>query len=426
MSYDLNRPKALIGASIPRSGHHYLQRTLSRYFREDIFYCEWYTPAECCRQVPCVRRPDVRVIYQKSHDWDFSLPRTIESALYLIQYRHPVPEALSDRDLAMRDTIEKPSLNYRLTEDCYGWWLAGKAIYYRNFHEKWFRSRVPNAVYLDYEHLLKEPADAVEPIIHWVAGDVEEERLSEAIAEASGTRGGRSGAFTPRVIETSRHFNRDLLSAYEAYVLDRCPAYGFRSELSGSYDDHEIYGLILAQEPDEPLPPGEHDRLEAALRRAPGHPELVLRLARRELDQGNASKCIAMMEEALARNPYFGAGYRLLAQACRETNQPFPSSVTTADALFACTKYPDVLADIAETMLAQDRVVNAISVLSIATVLHPNYFRANHLLARLLAKEGRWEQARRYADFAAELEPQNKKTARLLTRIEKHLGTAAA
>src|ERR1041385_1979169 len=98
-------PKALLGASIPRSVHHYLQRTLSRYFKSEIFYCEWYTPSDCCKQVPCTSRRDCRVTYQKSHDWDFSLPSNIADALYLVQFRHPVPEALSDRDLAMRDSI---------------------------------------------------------------------------------------------------------------------------------------------------------------------------------------------------------------------------------------------------------------------------------------------------------------------------------
>lgn len=426
MGYDLRRPKALLGASIPRSGHHYLQRTLSRYFRDQIFYCEWYTPADCCKQVPCVRRPDVLVTYQKSHDWEFSLPRDIASALYLIQYRHPVPEALSDRDLAMRDNIDKPSQNYRLTEECYAWWLAAKAIYYRNFHDKWFRERVPNAAYLDYERLLKEPADSLRPIIRWASGEVDEPQLADAITEASETRGGRSGTFTPRVIEKSRHYNRELLGAYEAYVLDRCPAYGFHSEFSGSYLDHPMYALILAQDPDEPLPPGEQDRLDAAAHRAPGHPEIQLRLARRELEQGNIAKCISMMEDVLGRNPYFGAGYRLLAQACRDANQGLPETLARSEALFACTKYPDVLADLAETMAAQDRIVNAISALSIATVLHPQYYRAHHLLAKLLAKEKRWAQARVHADKAAELEPENKRNARLLTRIDKHLSAEAA
>jgi hypothetical protein len=421
------KPKALIGASIPRSGHHYLQRTLSRYFEGEIYYCEWYTPPDCCKQVPCTRGSDCRVTYQKSHDWDFSLDQNVSDALYLVQFRHPVPEALSDRDLAMRDSIDKPNRNYRLTKECYGWWLATKAIYYRKFHDKWFRNRVHNSVYLNYDDLLRDPAATVEPILRWVSGNVDEERLTSAIAQASASRGGKSAAaFSPRVIESSRHFDRDLLSAFEAYVLDRCPQFGFKSEFSASYENHEIYGLILAQDPDEPLPPGEHDRLGAAARYAPDHPEIVLRLAKRELDREAPDRAIALLEAALARNPFFASGYRLLAHACRTIDQPLPSAFAGAAALLACTKYPDVLVEIAEAMLEAERSVDAIAALSVATVFHPDYHRANYLLAKILAKEGRWAQARQYADRASELEPNNKKNGRLRAKIAKHIAKAAA
>ena len=420
-------PKALIGASIPRSGHHYLQRTLSRYFKEDIFYCEWYTPRECCKHVPCIRRPDCRVTYQKSHDWDFSLTQAIDDALYLVQFRHPVPEALSDRDLAMRDSIDKPNLSYRLTRDCYGLWLADKAIYFRKFHDKWFRNRVPNAVYLDYDSLLQEPAATVEPIIRWVTGTIDSGRLSAAIAEASASRGGRSAAaFKPRVIEDSRHFDRDLLGAFEAYVLNRCPAFHFKPVLDGSFQNHEIYGLILLVDDQEPLPQGETDRLTAAARLAPGHPEIAVRLARRELNKGSPEKAVSLLEAALQRNPFFSTGYRLLADASKAAGKPPSAALMTSNALLACTKHPDVLADIAEAMLEQERVVDAIAALSLATVFHPEHHRANYLLARVLAKQGRWAQAQEYAQKASRLEPNNRKNLRLQMKIEKHLGKAAA
>jgi len=417
-------PRALIGASIPRSGHHFLQRMLSRYFKDEIFYCEWYTPRHCCKNVPCTRRPDHVVTYQKSHDWDFSLNQKVSDALYLVQFRHPVPEALSDRDLAMRDSIEKPSLDYRLTKDCYAWWLAGKAIYFRKFHDKWFRNRVPNSVYLNYDNLLQHPGASIGPVIHWVSGHVDEQRLSKAIAEASASRGGQSAQpFSPRIIEDSRHYDRELLAAFEAYVLERCPQFEFKSEFSDSYRNHDIYGLILAQDPEEPLPSGDKDRLDAAARLAPGHPEIAALLAKRELDRGNASEAIALLEAAVTRNPCFGTGYRLLVQVCKASGQPLPACFTGSHALLACTKNPDVLVEIADAMLLQERVVNAIAALSVATVLDPDNYRANYLLAKVLVNEGRWAQARQYADKASELKPKNKKSIRLLANIAKHLGS---
>src|SRR4051794_25602386 len=65
--------KSLLGASIPRSGHHYLQRILSHYFQDELFYCEWYTPRDCCKHVPCIKHLNCRITFQKSHDWDLSL-----------------------------------------------------------------------------------------------------------------------------------------------------------------------------------------------------------------------------------------------------------------------------------------------------------------------------------------------------------------
>ncbi|MBV9693198.1 MAG: hypothetical protein JO261_05815, partial [Alphaproteobacteria bacterium] len=120
--------KVLIGASIPRSGHHFLADMLTRYFGRELYYCESYTPADCCRTVPCTRRGDFRFIYQKSHDRDFRLPADVADALYLIQYRHPVAETLSDRELDLKDAVGRPSLAYRRTREGYMTWLAAKAV----------------------------------------------------------------------------------------------------------------------------------------------------------------------------------------------------------------------------------------------------------------------------------------------------------
>jgi hypothetical protein len=415
--------RSLIGASIPRSGHHYLARILNFYFGNEIHYCEWYGPPDCCRQVPCTRPGAYRAVYQKSHDWDFSLTQSVRDALYLVQFRQPVPEALSDRDL-LQDSFGSPSLNYRLTREYYGWWLATKAVYYRKFHEKWIRNPLPNAVHLDYDALLLRPEESIAPIVQWVSGSVDSERLSKAIAQASPSRDAGDGApvFTPRVIERSRHFDRDLLAPFEAYVLQHCPLFGFKPELSGSYEGHWLYGLILAQDQDEPLPPGETDRLDAAARRAPGHPEIVMRLAKRELERNAPERAVELLEATLASHPYCGQAYRLMVDACKIANRPLPACATTSEALFACTENPGALVEIGAAMLEDYRLANAAAALSLAAMVQPDSFRANHLLARTLMRLGRWTQARHYAEAASALKPGNEPNKKILERISEQLG----
>src|SRR5689334_18446600 len=118
-----SRPqKALIGASIPRSGHHFLQKLLLHYFGDELFYCEYYSRNDCCRNVPCTYPGPHLFTYQKSHDRQGEVRKDVGDALYIIQYREPVGEAISDRELDMIDHLGRKSLNYRISSDHYLWW----------------------------------------------------------------------------------------------------------------------------------------------------------------------------------------------------------------------------------------------------------------------------------------------------------------
>ena len=427
----VDQPRALIGASIPRSGHHFLQRMLTLYFGSELFYCEVYSQQRtCCKQVPCTRRGAHAITYQKSHDRDFALPRDVADALYVVQYRHPVPEALSDRELDLRDALGRRSLGYRLSSDYYAWWLAGKASYYRKFHDKWFVNPIENAIYLDYRALVDDPLGAVAPIIHWASGDVDPDRLAKAIEQTNTSRttkasGAPGKTFVPRVVETSPHYEPALLAAFEAYVLRRCPEFRFEPQFPGAAEDEALSGLVLAHDADEPLPVGEEDRLEAAARRAPDHPEILYRLASRDFERENYDRAVESLERIIERNAFFAPAYKLLAQICRKAERPFPTSGITGDALFACTENPGALVDIASALIAEHKTVDAIAALSVATVLEPNNFRANHALARLLANEGRWSQAKTYAERARVSRPDNKSNQRLLARIAQHMTSRA-
>ena len=415
---------ALVGTSIPRSGHHFLQSLLAHYYGDDLFYCEVYARANCCNTVPCVRGRASSVTFQKSHDRQGEVRSDAGEALYIVQYREPVGEALSDRELDLNDRLGRKSINYRLSADYYSWWLSLKASYYRDFHDKWFTPKLPNAVYLDYASLATDPGRAIGDIIGRATGDVSEQRVASAIQEVSAVRAGsvhrkRKGTpFAPRNIEDSPDFDRELLAAFEAYVLESCPRFEFASRLNGRFRDHPWYGLVLLHDEREPLPEGETDRLNAAAARIPDHPEVVLRLAKRALSEGQVNTAIAAVENLLARNPFFGPAYRFILKADREAGRSMAPGYLNGNALFACIDNPRLLGDLAQAYLDADMIVSSIVALSCAVVLEPDDFRLNHLLASALSEQRVWKNAEFYALTAAKLKPESKANNRLLSRIQ--------
>jgi tetratricopeptide (TPR) repeat protein len=426
VSTERDRPKSLIGASIPRSGHHYLQNMLSRYYGDELYYCEFYNPPSCCKTIPCTSRGQHVVSYQKNHDRDLTVPQNIEGALYIVQYRHPVPEALSDRELDLRDGAGRRSVHYRRTHSYYLWWLAIKAVYYRRFHDKWLARRHPHAVYLNYDDLVRDPASALRSIIGVVSGSVDEARLSGTIDQSSMTRvsagrlGTGAGRFSPRVVEKSEHFDPDLLGAFEAYIIERCPAYGFAQQLSGNFEGSPLQGLILLNDEDEPIPGKAQDRLSAAAELAPDHPEIQLRLANNEWRGGSAVKAMDQLEKLLHDHPFFTPAYRLLSTICKQTKQLFPLKLLTGDALLACAHTPDTLVDLGAALVEHDGALDAIAALALATIVAPENARAHHLLAVTLSKTKRWAQARHYAERALELEPASEASLKLMQNLARH------
>ena len=420
--------KALIGASIPRSGHHFLQTLLSHYFGEEMFYCEFYSRSDCCRNVPCTRRGAHLITYQKSHDRKGEVRKDVGDALYIIQYREPVGEAVSDRELDMIDHVGRKSLHYRLSSDYYVWWLALKALYYRDFHDKWFAPRLGNAIYLDYAALSADPAEAVATIARSALGRTDDARLVRAVEMAASTRAGvgprkaEPGAYVPRTVENSPYFDRELLGVFEDYVLERCPNYEFRRRLEGAYREHPFYGLVVLHDDREPLPVGATDRLDAAARFAPHHPEIVLRFARRHLTANEPQAAIDVLEGLIARNPYVGPAYRALFEAYDNAGQKVAARRIGADAIFACSDSPVALLQLAQAFLDSEMRVGAIAALSFLTTVEPDSFRGHLLLARALADERQWKQAELHAERAFALKPKHKELLRLLARIRKQLG----
>jgi tetratricopeptide (TPR) repeat protein len=381
---DATNPKILIGASIPRSGHHFLANMMTSYFGPDLYYCETYTPANCCRQVPCTQRGAFRYIYQKSHDRQFKVPADIAEALYLVQYRHPVAEALSDRELDLKDMPGRPSLSWRRTRESYMMWLAAKAAYYRKFHDKWMVQRPQNAVYLDYVDLAGCPDDMMREIIEKSGAELDEARLTRTVEDNGGVVGGtrkKRVPFTPRVNTDSPHYDAELLGVLEDFILKRCPAYGFSRELEGSYEESALYGLILLRDLDEPLPKGETKRFPVAARLAPDHPEILRRLALRALREGRAVPAIKRLEKLLVQHPYFGDAYAVLFKACAEAGRPVPESVLTGNALVACAENAELSIALGAAFEAHGQQVNAMAAFAIASAMDPTNDVARERLA---------------------------------------------
>ena len=422
----IESPKILIGASIPRSGHHFLQNLMTKYFGADMHYCEFYSPKDCCRNVPCTRRGDYSVIFQKSHDRDMEVPKDVPDAVYVLQYRHPVPEALSDRELDVQDGLGRISLNYRMSREHYAYWLAVKAVYYRRYHDKWLSSRVPNGIYLDYQFLSNHPADAVEQVVRAALGTADRTRVEAVVEEAKAVRVSTStkkpGTFKPRVVEDSPHFDADLLGAFEDHVISRTPHFGYERMLpQGRYEGHMLQGLIIAIDETEPLPSGHSDRLLAAIALAGEHPELMIRLAQREARAEQHAAAAERLRRVVERHPYCTQAWKPLLTTYKALQAQPPAELFGGNALLGMAGRPELLLEAGKVLLEAGYLVNAIAAFSLATTVAPENGKAHHLLATALLKGNRPQQALPHAEAAAGMEPGSTASAQLLSNVRRRL-----
>lgn len=426
----IESPKILIGASIPRSGHHFLQNISTKFYGPQMHYCEFYSPKHCCKQISCGKRGGFSVIYQKSHDRNMEVPKSIAGAVYILQYRHPTPEALSDHELDVMDGIGRASINYRLGREHYMQWLASKAVYYRRYHDNWLVDRVPDGVYLDYAYLTASPVDAVEQIVRAAAGTADRARIEAVVEEAKSVRvstaSKSTGSFKPRVIQDSPHFDADLLGAFEDYVIGRTPHFGYQRMLDGRIAGHPMQGLILAIDETEPLPSGFQDRLLAAVALAGEHPELMIRLAQREMRAGDAQGAAARLHRVVEQHPYFGNAYRPLLAAYKALKTPPPASLFGGDALLGMSGKPELLVEAGKILSDAGQLVNAVAALSLAIAIGPDNGKAHQLLGAALLKAGRPRQAMPHAEAAIALDPANAAATQLLANARKRLDARAA
>lgn len=410
-------PAILIGASIPRSGHHFLERTLQRYFGARLHYCEFYTPRQCCRQIPCTKRGDFDIIFQKNHDHDMALDPAIPGVTYVIQHRHPVPNMASGWELSSKPGIGAVSAEYRATRDHFAWWLARRAIYYRRFHDKWVVRQPANAIRIDYDDLRRDTAGQVAALIRAVGDAVDEPRLARAITAAGAVRATAGEPFTPRQVDVAALPCPHLAAAFEEHVLRHGPAFGYAPMLGGGYEGSVLQGLILAFDPEEPLPARFASREEAIEALAGRHPDMRLHRARALLDARQPAEAAALLEAMLADTPHYSAAWHPLFRAWREAGLPPRSGMVTADAMFGAMHDPGAVLAMATHWRDQGRLVQAAAALHAAIGLHPPRAALHAMLATVLEGLGRRPAAIAQSEAALAIDPADALARSTLDRL---------
>jgi hypothetical protein len=217
-----------VGASIPRTGHSFLRRSLAAYFRGRMAFCARRLPPGCCGRIPCDAARGKAFWYQKNHDRHMEVDKTAIHPwlFYLVQDRHPLPQILSHLEQRQdKHTAFTPEENL--------WWLARQLVYRRRFTAKWIAPARPDILLLRYEDLVADPPARIGALIEHMTGSVDMARLRAAVAEVSPFRVDGT-PFRPRDIRTSRYFDARMHAVYEAIALADCTAPGYQPMLDHS------------------------------------------------------------------------------------------------------------------------------------------------------------------------------------------------
>lgn len=137
--------------TFPRSGHHFLERTLRRYFGDEFKYCEKYTEPDKRFEV-C---PETNA--EKNHDFGLLTPIR-DDRQYVVQVRDPFEAIQSWAEL---EKIEKAVLPFFWKE---------KLEYFRGFVEKWVINDVPNRIVIHYRELADFPAETAYLVTTHITG----------------------------------------------------------------------------------------------------------------------------------------------------------------------------------------------------------------------------------------------------------------
>lgn len=159
--------------SFPRSGHHYLERLLSRVFSDGFIYCSYYGH---CHGTEC----DIKdVNFVKNHDFSLSWPVT--DYPHIVQYRHPVEAWASTlfQQIAVSLSLKNGdehclNLNEETAEN-----FGRKALdselpyggirfinYWKGFVERWvFAPLTTQVLLVSYSDLISKPHKTLDSVV---------------------------------------------------------------------------------------------------------------------------------------------------------------------------------------------------------------------------------------------------------------------
>lgn len=211
------------GVSLPRSGHHLVQRLVQRYFGPELVYCDFYPKdRDCCRTFPCTR---TNVRFSKNHDFE-SAAVPVPDVPYLIQYRGVIAAAVSDYELNLHVQTGKPDTPERFEQ-----FATTKARVWGQFVKKWVDtdSGLERCI-LRYEDLTAEPEKWMSNVVRFFSPstEIDTDRLRSVINSAQHQMITKSdeiwkndaGVKQFRRVEEFRFYDRDLFRRIEAVAED--------------------------------------------------------------------------------------------------------------------------------------------------------------------------------------------------------------
>jgi tetratricopeptide (TPR) repeat protein len=297
--------RRILSVSVPRSGHHFLTTLIRRLLGDDCHYCEFYTPVDCCRSIPCSRSGAARLGIQKNHDFDLQLPARLPDVTYVIQYRQPVMAVLSDREYLAR--MEGRDRADDLDE--YVVWLAKKAAYFQEFWTKWLHRPADGHIVVEYSELLRDPVAIVQRVLAAVDIKTDDAAIAAILPEvaefvadfplAPGLR------FAPRVMAQSRYFDEELISLFESLILETIPSLEETRLLPRApvteHPTRLIYQSILLRNSGALAESIDH--LKLAVRSAPENAHVLKELSLACLETDRGEEALVFARRALELRP---------------------------------------------------------------------------------------------------------------------------
>ncbi len=211
------------GVSWPRSGHHLVGRVLRKYFgKRKFFYCEYYSPEDCCKKFPCARAGQVH--FSKNHDHDFEVPQ-MDDLKYFIQYRDFSYAVVSNFELLLKRGAG-PDTATEFQRFASREWSD-----HRTFIEKWVTSDFAKSqLVMDYAELTGDPIKAMQKIILLFAPNstVNHAKLVKILGSIPGISHNSSGAVVTgtgvkarRRLQDFRFYDPHIFSLLKRLKLDR-------------------------------------------------------------------------------------------------------------------------------------------------------------------------------------------------------------